>query len=277
MSLLWDRKASVTFGPKGGTGIKVSDLRVSFDVEKTSESNPNKAKIQIYNLSEASRGILKTKESQFILLEIGYGDVIDQLFIGDVERSFTQRSGADFVTTIEAADGGQALNESKIDKSYSAGVKLKTVIDDAMQAMKDTGQIVVGSLTNIKDEVAQNGITVSGLAKKVIDNISNKMGLEFSVQDNEAVILDPAVDTGELEVLLTPTTGLIGSPQLGKIDEKVEGVEFKALIQTTKFRPGRAVKLEAKDIDGLIRVIKAKFIGDTHATAWFVTCEGTLL
>ena len=277
MGLLWDRKVSATFGPKGRTGIKVSGLRTVFDIEKTSSSNANNAKIQIYNLNETSKGLLKTDESLSIILEVGYGDVLEQLFIGDIQRSFTKRSGPDFITTIEADDGGRALSESRLDKSYASGVKLKSVVDDALQSMKDAGQIIVGSISNIKDEIAQNGITVSGLSQKIINDIADKQGLEFSIQDNETQILDPATDTGETVILLTPNTGLIGSPNLGIADENVEGIEFKALIQTTKFRPGRAVKIESKDFEGLVRLNKVKFNGDTNSSDWFVFGEGTIL
>ena len=277
MGLLWNRQVAVTFGPKGETGIKISGLRVTFDIEKTSSSNPNNGKIQIYNLNETSKGLLKTNEDSSIILEVGYGEVLEQLFIGDIRRSSTQRSGSDFITTIEADDGGKALGESRLDKSYAGGVKLKSVVDDALQSMKDAGQIIIGSISNIKDEIAQNGITVSGLSKKIIDDIASKQGLEFSIQDDEAQILDPATDTGEVAILLTPNTGLIGSPNAGLIGENTERIEFKGLIQTTKFRPGRTVKIESKDFEGLVRINKAKFSGDTHSPSWFVICEGTIL
>ena len=211
------------------------------------------------------------------ILEVGYGDILEQIFIGDIQRSFTKKSGPDFITTMELSDGGKALSESRLDKSYAAGVKLKSVIDDALATMKEAGEVIIGSVANIKDEIAQNGITVSGLSKKIIDNIVGKQGLEFSIQDNETQILDPATDTGEIAILLTPNTGLIGSPQLGIVDENIEGIEFKALIQTTKFRPGRAVKIESKNFTGLIRISKSKFTGDTHSPNWFIIGEGTIL
>ena len=37
---------------------RVNGLRVVFDCEKTNESNPNTAKIDVYNLSETSRELL---------------------------------------------------------------------------------------------------------------------------------------------------------------------------------------------------------------------------
>lgn len=273
MSLLWDRKASVIFGPKGEEGKKISGLRVSFDITKTSESTANTAKIQVYNLNEDSRGILKTKDALFLALEVGYGTDIDQIFSGDISRSFTQRQGADFVTTIEIEDGGQALTEAKLDKSYASGTPEKTIIQDALDAMKETGAVIIGELSNLKDDVVQNGFSASGTAKKILDKLVTKQGLEYHVQDNEVLVLDPAKDDGDEALVLTPTTGLIGSPSIGKTSSKEEGIEFKALIQTTKFRPGRAVQLITRDMDGFFRVLKSKFQGDTHAPAWYVTCE----
>ena len=101
MSLLWDKKAVLSFGPKGVKGVKVSGLRIIFDIEKTSGSNPNTGKIQVYNLNETSVGTLKTNENLSAILEVGYGDNLEQLFIGDIQRSFTQRNGPDFITTME--------------------------------------------------------------------------------------------------------------------------------------------------------------------------------
>lgn len=279
MGLLWDRKAAVTFGPKGGTGVRVTDLRMSFDISKTNNSNPNTAKVQIYNLNESNRGILKTKDDLTLILEVGYGESLEQLFVGDVARSFTQRSGADFITTIEIDDGGQALTEAKLDKSYEGGTNEKTIVEDALQAMKDTGQVIIGSLAALKDDIAQNGFSASGTAKAVLDKIMTKQGLEFSIQDNEVQILEEDQDTGEEAILLTPQTGLIGSPSVGLIGKKakkLEGISFRALIQTAKFRPGRLVNIVSRDMDGFFKIVKASFNGDTHSDPWFVDCEAVI-
>jgi hypothetical protein len=277
MAQLWNRKAVVTMGPKGEEGVRIEGLRVSFDIVKTNKKSANNAKIVIYNLNESNKSILKTKEDISLMLEVGYGSNVDLLFTGDVVRSSTQRNGADFLTTIEIEDGDQALTTATIDKSYVAGTDLKTVVDDALQSMKDAGQVIIGSVNSIKDDIAQNGFTASGLASKVIDEITKKQGLEFSIQDNETQILGESEDTGEEAIVLTPSTGLIGSPRIGLIGKeaaKVDGIEFKALIQTTRFKPGRVVQIKSREVDGFFKILKSKFMGDTHAPAWFVNCEG---
>ena len=278
MGQLWNRKAVVTMGPKGEQGVKIQGLRIAFDIEKTNEKSANNAKVLIYNLNESNKSLLKTKENASLTLEVGYGiNNVDLLFTGDVVRSTTQKKGADFITTIEIDDGDEALTRAKLEKSYEAGTNLKTVVQDALQSMKDTGQVVIGSISSIKDDIAQNGFSASGLASSIVEQITSKQGLEFSIQDNETQILEAAEDTGEEAIVLTPSTGLIGSPRIGLIGKdasKKDGIEFKALIQTTRFKPGRKVQIKSREVDGFFKILKSKFAGDTHAPAWFVTCEG---
>lgn len=280
MGQLWNRIAIVTMGPRGEQGVRIEGLRVSFDIEKTNGKTANNAKVLIYNLNEDHKSILKTKESLSLTLEVGYGGDVDLLFIGDIVRSTTQRKGADFVSTIEVGDSEESLRKATLDKSYIAGIDMKTVIDDAFKSMKETGQIIVGSIDAIKEDIAQNGITVSGLASTIVDQLAKKQNVDFSVQDNKTQLLGKNEDTGEEAIVLTPSTGLIGSPRIGLIGKessKQDGIEFKALIQTTRFKPGRLVKITSREVDGFFKILKSKFTGDTHASAWFVNCEAKLI
>lgn len=277
MAQLWNRKAIVTMGPKGGQGVRIEGLRVAFDITKTNKKSANNAKVMIYNLNESNKSLLKTKENLSLTLEVGYGlNNVDLLFTGDIVRSSTQRSGADFISTIEVDDGDEALTTATLDKSYVAGTNEKTIIEDALQAMKDTGQVIIGSIATLKDSIAQNGFTASGLASDIVNGLAKKQDHDFSVQDNETQLLKADKDTGEEAIVLTPSTGLIGSPRIGLIGKeatKTDGIEFKALIQTTRFKPGRVAQIKSREVDGFFKILKSKFTGDTHAPAWFVTCE----
>ena len=265
MALLWKRNIAITFGPKGGEGIKVVALRASFELEKTSESSANTAKITIYNLNENHRGLLQNEENVLIILEVGYGEELGQLFIGDVTKVSIMKKGPDWVTSIEAGDGDQGLKDATLDKSYKAGVSLKTVVDDAIKSIKSTGAIVTGTIKGLKEEISQNGFSVSGLAQSVIDDITKKQGLEWSVQDNELNIIPVDEDTGENAMVLTSTTGLVGSPI-----RREKGIEFMSLITSVEARPGRAVKIESRDITGFFKLRKVTFVGDTDGNAWYM-------
>ena len=50
MGMLWDRNAAVVFGVRGEQGTRVENLRIAFNIVKTSESNTNASTIVIYNL-----------------------------------------------------------------------------------------------------------------------------------------------------------------------------------------------------------------------------------
>ena len=61
MGQLFNRKAVVTMGPKGGQGVRIEGLRVAFDITKTNKKSANNAKIMNNNLNERNKSLLKTK------------------------------------------------------------------------------------------------------------------------------------------------------------------------------------------------------------------------
>jgi hypothetical protein len=202
-----------------------------------------------------------------VILEVGYGQRIEQLFYGDITRAYVSRQGPDWVTTVECGDGSQALRSTHIDKSYAPGTDLKQVITDVAKSFVDQGKVVMGSLLGVKSEKAQSGIALSGGSKTILDDLAAKQDLEWSVQNNTLQVLPKAKDSGLRAVLLTPSTGLIGSPVKREIDNG-PGVEFKALIQP-QLIPGRLVKIQSREIDGLFKLNAVAFQGDTHGQAFY--------
>ena len=275
MDRLWQRYIAVTIGTKGGgEAVKFDGLRIVFQVEKTSESTANTAKISVYNLGGRGRALAE-KEKTIVILEVGYGGGIEQLFYGDITRAYISRQGADWVTTMECGDGSEALRSAHIDKSYAPGTDLKQVINDVAQGLVDRGKVVMGSLLGIESEKAQGGISLSGRNKTILDELTAKQGLEWSVQDNVLQILPKDQDSGLQAVLLTPETGLVGSPVKREVDGGL-GVEFKALIQP-RLTPGRMVRIESREVDGDYKLVEVKFAGDTHADAFYAAGKAVAL
>jgi len=274
MDRLWQRHIAVTIGTRGGEAVKFDGLRIIFQVEKTSESTANTAKISVYNLSGKGRALVE-KEKAIVILEVGYGDSIEQLFYGDVTRAYISRQGPDWVTTMECGDGSQALRSVHIDKSYAPGTDLKQVIRDVAQSIVDKGEVVMGSLLGIESDKAQGGISLSGRSKTILDELTAKQGLEWSVQDNVLQILPKNQDSGLQAVLLTPETGLVGSPVKREVEGGL-GVEFKALIQP-RLVPGRLVRIESREVEGDYKLVEVKFAGDTHADAFYAAAKAVAL
>ncbi|MDR0473580.1 MAG: hypothetical protein LBH43_07920, partial [Treponema sp.] len=67
------RYVEVTVGPKNGTGFKIDGLKISFHIEKTDSSEPNKSTIKIYNLTQETSSKVTVADNH-IQLRAGYKD-----------------------------------------------------------------------------------------------------------------------------------------------------------------------------------------------------------
>lgn len=268
--MLWKRNAAIVIG-----GVKATGLRIAFDIEKTNIGREaNKATITVYNLNETTRTLTQKKDT-VVILEVGYGENLEQLFVDNITKSSTKRQGADIVTTLEYDN--KALRETRFNKSYSAGVSIKTTIKEVAQTFRDAGGVIIGNLgerfASIDDKQEQTGLALSGMAKDVMDDLIGKLDLEWNIQDNELHILKPDEGIpGEEAVLLTPQTGLIGSPAKREDD----GVEFMCLIIPGIY-PGKLIQIRSKHIFETYKVIKAIYRGDTHGQLWNITGWGKVI
>ena len=267
-SLLFDRKIALTFGKPGEESVKVQDLLIQFDIEKSLESDPNQATVQVYNLNRSSRALLQ-QDGVAALLEAGYRDTIDRLFVGQVKHSAIERQGSDVVAKLEFHDGMQQFQESVISQSFGPGVTEKQVLEKLASAMN----VGLGVVKGITADVFQNGISLSGAVRDRLDEITQKMGVEWSIQDNNLQILPKNVPSETLGILLTPDTGLIGSPT-EREDSKDGGkfLEFKSLLRV-ELKPGVAVQIQARDVNGFFKIRKVRYQGDNRVGPFECACE----
>jgi len=304
-TLLFGRYAAVRIGIPGkqgkllesisqdNEGEIVQGIRMSFKIEKTSEASPNKAQIDLYNISPNTIELLHTK-GVAIGLEVGYGiiggakPVAKLVFSGDVFKCVTLKKGADYVTTIENGDGLNAFQNSNVNASFAPGTPVKSVIE---QVVGNFGGLGVGEV-NLGDAASSqfvNGFTASGSARDTMDQLAGKTGTEWSVQNGLVQVLPVNSFTSFPPVLLQSVaderggepinTGLIGSPTLSGFshskEKKFHGVEFKALLNP-ELAPGRRVHIKSKNdkVFGTFVVRKVTHNGDTRTGPWFSECEG---
>ena len=234
MGLLFQRSIRVSFGLANQPFTVVTGLFMQFDVEKTSEKTPNRVRIQITNLNETSRSTLEQK-NVIVRLEAGYQNQLDELFIGNISKGSSERGGHDWVTSIEAGDGEKAFGTAQVNTTLGPGANTKQVLETLAAALGKG----IGSIKGVLDtDIFQNGITLTGDVSQRIDEITDKMGLEWSIQDDKLQVLPPDVPSEELGIILTPETGLIGSP-VRREEAKKGGkfLEFNALLRA-QIKPG---------------------------------------
>lgn len=245
-----------------GTGHRYDSLRVVFKIEKTSEFASNKAKIEVYNLSQSSRRSFQKKGLQ-IRLDAGYVGLMDILYIGDVTRSTSKRSGPEIITSFECGDSEKEIEQTHFEKSYGAGTPYVQVVKDIAMAMG----VSIGALTTFPTLNFNTGVTFSRTCRDALEELLKGQGLEASVQNGVLQIIPIGSHTGDEAIVLNSETGLIGVPS-----NKDDGVEFDALLNT-RIVPGRPVLIQSGTINGIHKVRKAVFEGDSHGEKWFVKCE----
>ena len=264
--ILFDRTATLIFGVKNTVvndpGRQVTNLRMAFKIEKTSESFPNKAEIRVWNMSESSRSLAERQQLK-LFFEAGYGGKNRGLFVGSGGRVLSRREGPDIITEFEYGDGETEFQNAKLDFSFNPGTSVKEVFSK----LTETIGLPLGEQKGIKDETFLSGLTLSGPVRDHLDNLTERQNLEWSIQDGEVQII-PKGDTitGE-DVFLTPETGLIGSPK-----KKDKGLEITSLL-IPEIRPGRKLKLESEFLKGIYRILKVTHQGDTHGKEWYSVTE----
>lgn len=279
MPLLWGRSVILEFGESGKTGVKIDTSKIldksalpqiTFDIKKTIISQ-NTAHISVYNLNETSREVVnKAKDDTlYCTLSAGYGDESFIIFKGRIQTGGSVWTGSEWVTTINTVDGVDAKGK-KVNRSYAPDTTVKEMIVDSLENLGSNFKKVV---LDVKKEVTENGMTLSGSVPMIIDKLIAAVpnqNLEFTIQDGVAYV-KPATTLIEANtiVVVSPTTGMIGSPKKVK-----DGVEFTSVIQKG-LSPGRGVELKSTTgtYNGIYIIQKTQMKGSLRGGEWSVTCE----
>ena len=246
-------------------------LKVTFKIVRTLKKEPNKAEVSIFNLKKDNRIALQEKK-QPTVIEAGYIDNVSQIFSGNLEFGNNRKDGRTWITTLQAGDGSQKYKSARINKSIKGPAKIGDVLKTAAKALG----INVGNLDSAAAGGSKrgslkeftSGIVLSGKAELSVDKIAKSMGLGWSIQDGQLQFLGADDTIGDLAPLLAPGVGLIGSPEPG--DKGI--VKVRTLLQP-ELLPGKRVKIESAEIDGVFRIEKSTFLGDTHGTDWYTDLE----
>ena len=267
---LYQRRVELTFND-GATAKKVSDLRVSFKVTKSLRKEPNTAEIQVYNLAPSTRSQMKSRYMP-IILAAGYQTTMAQIFSGQARVIDHEEKGADWVTKIQCGDGEQAFRYARMTESHAKGAKVSDIVSRLVNTL---GGLAHGSgniVSLITDQFAQ-GYSAHGSSADQLDKILRLRGYEWSLQDGQVQILSLGKATKQTAVVLSPTTGMIGSPEHGTPEptakrDRSHILKVKSLLQPTLV-PGGICQVQANGLPtAQYRIEKVTHDGDTFGGNW---------
>ncbi len=262
MSKLFGRQVVVEIGEAGGVGRRFKNLRVAGRVDKSPKSGPNTAVLEIYNPSPDSIAAAQNPRA-LVRVMAGY-DVPRLLFVGTVIKNGAriEQAGPDRILTIEAMDGGRSYQEAHVNESFSSTATMEQVLG----ALASRLGVQLGAVSVGDNVQFPRGLTLTGPARSVLDDLAASLGAEWSIQDGALQMLSDAEDTGEAVVQVSSRTGnLIGTPKVGS-----EGIEITALLDG-RLRPGRRLVLESREFNGVYRAREVQHVFDSGWDSSFHT------
>ncbi|NJR73231.1 MAG: hypothetical protein HC773_05165 [Scytonema sp. CRU_2_7] len=227
---LYNRIAYVEITTQSNVTLRITDLRIVFNITKTEGKDPNTANIEIYNLSELTRNRIRDLGKQ-VTVFAGYKDENgpELIFAGDITNISHSIVKPEVVTSITANDGKTPVNKAKLVISQNGVTSGRGILERVLGAF-DIGNNL--NQINFENVYYQSGFSFAGSAKDALDKVTEFLDLSWSVQNNEIklVTFDGNDRTGV--ILLSSESGLIRSP------ERLSGDARKSKNKTKKDSPG---------------------------------------
>lgn len=261
----------------GGDTLDVSQLRITFSVEKATKDTPNFSRISIYNLAMST--IAGIKPGDTVVLEAGYRDNMGMIFTGEIVQPYVSREGSvDIALVLLSQDGDQFLTSSFTAQTLSKGSTLADAV----------GACSAGMNTNIlTDKLNEHqyirGKVLFGKSADILSDTAKSVQSQFFVCDGKINIAAAKDYDGNTAVELNPSTGLIETP-----NQTDDGVSAKCLLNPSlklnsliHINANLVAAQEAKDkgkvtdvnADGIYRIVKMVYEGDTRGGPWYCTFD----
>jgi len=268
------------FDPPKKDNIVLYGLKTVFDIKKNFGTSKNDAEIRIYNVKKDTWKKMENREKEFkVYLVVGYKGLNSNdipaslLYIGDIEKMTYERSGVNWIMTIEAKDGQKIHNDFFVNKSFKPGTDLKNALIDILETAENIERSYVEPATKwIKQYLSKGRGTIYGLivSGKLVDEINKLLaiyGATLNIENDVFEIIWNDSNITQYSILLSEDSGLLSSP-IGKD----KGIELKTLLMP-HIKPGVLLKIESEIINDYFVVEKVHIRGDTHGSEWSCMIE----
>lgn len=246
-----------------GTGLSIKNLRIKFDIVKSSDNKSNTARIDVYNLKPEHQSQI-IREWQDIKLMAGYKGHERLIFQGQIRTAIPMVSGTDRVVTIECGDGDKEILKGFVNRTLESGSTADDVINECQKAMFDVKVSHKDSLSN----QYSRGRTLSGRASDVLTEQCKSEDAQWSIQDGQLILLKGANVIPNAAWLISQSTGMLGSPE-----PTTDGVKVNTLLNPA-YMIGGVAKIDSLVFGGAIRIERLAHKGDTHGGEWVSEIEG---
>lgn len=216
---------------------------IEFDIKRSNQQSTNVGSLRIYNLAEKTRAIVRKDENTYdgtfstrlgVQFDAGYGTTLSTCFKGNANRAWSVREGVNWITQIEAFDGGDALINSKTSQTFASGTPTNAIINAAVGNMSQFG-VEPGTVSTF-DGSLMRGNSLSGNSAQLINDYAPNA---FFIDNEKAYVLkDNDCVRGSIQTI-NSSTGLLGTPVRSK-----NKITFDILFEP-RIKMAQIVKLES--------------------------------
>lgn len=275
--------------------LEITGLDVRFRVRRSLKPEPDTLELTVWNLNSEHRSALQAPTGPVaVRLEAGYAqprlasatvsalesagfagtESLPLIFGGDVREIWSTREGPDWITTLTAGDGDTS-STARVNKSYGSGTPLRFAVEQvAAELGLGLGQLpreIANAALFDGGREYPSGIVLSGNGWQQLTRLLKTAGYTWTVQDGEIVVVKNGASYGTA-VLLTPETGMIGSP----VPANDGRISAQVLLQPDLV-PGRQVEFDTRHVQGHYLVETAEYSGETAGQEWYVQIEAAPL
>lgn len=237
-------------------------LTLYLDVSRNTLASANKGYFKIINLKEETRRKIfhdryNTLTYRQIVLTAGYESEpkLPIIFQGNILSAYSYRQKQDWVTEIEALDGGFGIINGQVSTTLPSGYNIRSVIESAIRTMPNVAMGAVGDVE--PNEQNARGVTMMGNSWDVI-NATVPDAVAFVDNEKANVIgKNEYIASDDEPFLISSDTGLLETPR--RFDARLD---VKMMFEP-RLRMGQLVQLlsQEKYYNGLYSVIGVQHRG----------------
>lgn len=283
----FDRVYRLLVGKPNQKGLEIRQpMRVTFEISKDAQEEPNDHKIRIYNLAADTRRALEEPGLRCVLYA-GYAEEGGPLLMasGSVVYAYTWYELPDVVTELAVKDGYTEVRDTAVSIGLGAGAQASAIIRDVARQMG----LPLVMADDVPDRRWQQGFSFYGAARTALHKVTQGTGLEWSIQNQQLQVVRRRGTTRRKAVVLAADTGLIGYPErtreaarekarvrdsqtnddvrLVSARQQLDGWRVTSLLLPT-INPGDLVKLESRTVQAFQRVEAVRHNGDSAGGDW---------
>src|SRR5690606_7824547 len=160
----------------------ITGLDIAFEIEKDETPEPNPCHVEIFILAADNRAILSKCKHVPILLKAGYKNSVGVIFQGDMLRCSHIKEGPNWKTVLASGDGALAIQTKRINKTFSKGTPIKTVVEDLAKHIGLPSNQALHHLEEL-NQTLERSFFVAGSPMAEVTRLLSNRGIKASVQN----------------------------------------------------------------------------------------------